>query len=109
MGQYKRSADDTICRVVIPNLEDDSRHEFWLVDRIHQHLHELATQVTPDQIPESWGEGVDSMAVCGMSFLFDTIPMKFPVQSILTWLETTMRIPASTLEVALGKLAVLYA
>jgi len=48
--------------------------------------------------------------VLGMSFMFEFIPQKFPVNSILAWLQSNIDTvqPPSVVEAALIKLARLY-
>jgi hypothetical protein len=67
-------------------------------------------QQSPLPVPEPWGDGVDSAAVMGMQLLFDTIPHKFPVHSILLWLRedlarTMSDVSLPVVEAALVKLA----
>jgi hypothetical protein len=72
-----------------------------LVDLIH------GLQQSPLAVPEPWGDGVDSSAVVGMQLLFDFIPHKFPVHSILLWLREDIdsSVSLSLVEAALGQLA----
>lgn len=107
---YKKLDDDTGRRVTILNSDNHSRTEFWLTERRMAHLKQLVRDSKSDPIPEAWGWGVDSAAVLGMNVLFDSIPMKFPVQDVLIWLrdEIDPDLPLSTVEQALIKLARLY-
>jgi len=107
---YKKLEDDTLRRVTILNSDIHTRYEFYASHRRLDHLRELVQETKSDPIPETWGWGVDSAAVLGMSVIFDTIPMKFPVQDILIWLRDDISpdLSLSTVELALIKLARLY-
>ena len=107
---YKKLDDDTIRRVTILNSDNHTRFEFYIAERRLAHLTQLVLDSKSEPIPESWGWGVDSAAVLGMNVLFDSIPIKFPVQDILIWLrdEIDPDLSLSTFEQALIKLARLY-
>jgi hypothetical protein len=107
---YKKLADDTARRVTILNSDNHTRFEFYVYDRRLAHLTQLVQESKSDPIPESWGWGVDSSAVLGMNVIFDSIPMKFPLQDLLIWLrdEIDPDLSLSTVEQTLIKLARLY-
>jgi hypothetical protein len=95
--------------VTIVNEEEGSRVPFSLSDSRRAQLVDLIRdlQQSPLPVPEPWGDGVDSSAVVGMQLLFDFIPHKFPVHSILLWLREDIdsTVPLTTVEAALAKLA----
>jgi hypothetical protein len=94
--------------VTIVNGDTKAPTEFKVCgDRLHQ-LSLLVRGI--DSVPPSWGDGVDGAAVLGMSFMFEFIPQKFPVNSILAWLQSNIDTvqPPSVVEAALIKLARLY-
>ncbi len=93
--------------VTILNEETRTRVPFNVNEPRLAHLIELMKTV--DTLPETWGEGVDSAAVMGMTVLFEAIPSKFPVTSILLWLQGTVQgASISVLEATLIKFAKLY-
>lgn len=79
--------DDTLQRVTILNSENYTKYEFWAICRRLSAFKAFIIEHPDLGELEDWGSGVDSAAVMGMSIIFETIPMKFPVKDILVWLR----------------------
>jgi hypothetical protein len=96
--------------VAIPNRETHTLNQFNLHLDEFAKLKELVEVLKNKPISPSWGEGVDSAAVLGISLLFDSIPLKFPVTSLLIWLrdEIDPSLPLPIVEDGLIQLARLY-
>jgi hypothetical protein len=103
-----------VVRVIILNSENHTNYEFFAHQEKLDELKELALTVKVG-IDGAWGNeasfaklGVDSAAIYGMSLIFETIPMKFPVGDILTWLVDHFNSSLSRIEEALVQFAKLH-
>lgn len=97
----------TYRNVTIVNNETRTPHEFQLIEERLSELQRLVEAGSPFEIP-SWGSGVDSRAAMGMYCIFPSIPPRFPLADILSWLEGEMAKSASQIEIALAQLGVSY-